>query len=206
MPSEHSVTRWISQLKAGDHLAAQQLWERYFRRLVGLARKKLGDTPKQIADEEDVALSAFASFCRGAERGRFTELQDRDNLWPLLVLITSRKAADHIQLQRRKKRGAGKVHGDSVFQKQQGDGSPGGYFGQVVGQEPTPAFAAQVAEEYHRLLDLLGDAELQAIVRRKIEGYTNEEIAAELDCVPRTVERKLRTIRSVWEQELDLPE
>jgi RNA polymerase sigma factor (sigma-70 family) len=203
MSSEHSVTRWIGQLKAGDHEAAQRLWERYFQRLVGLARKKLGDMPKRMADEEDVAVSAFASFCRGTERGRFPELRDRDNLWPLLVLITKRKAVDQVEHQRRKKRGAGMVKGESVFKGQKGDGQEASDFGQILGQEPTPEFAAQVAEEYQRLLDLLGDKQLQVIVQRKIEGYTNEEIAAELECVPRTVERKLSTIRGLWNQELE---
>jgi RNA polymerase sigma factor (sigma-70 family) len=197
MANADSVTVWIGQLKAGDRQAAEQLWDRYFRRLLGLANKKLRDASRRVADEEDVALSAFASFCRGAERGCFTQLQDRDNLWPLLVLITSRKAADQIQRQRRKKRGAGLVEEGSHEE---------GVLGEVLGQEPTPAFAAQVAEEYQLLLGLLNDAELQAIVQRKIEGYTNEEIARELNCVPRTVERKLRTIRGIWNQQLDKPE
>jgi DNA-directed RNA polymerase specialized sigma24 family protein len=192
MPGEDSVTHWIGRLKAGDAQAAQELWERYFQRLVGLARKKLGRTPRQIADEEDVALSAFDSFCRGAERGRFTELRDRDNLWPLLVLITSRKVADQVQHLRRQKRGAGMVQVLVLL-------------GEVLGREPTPAFAVQVAEEYQHLLALLGDAELQAIARYKIEGYTNEEIATELNCTARTVERKLRSIRGLWRQQLDLP-
>jgi DNA-directed RNA polymerase specialized sigma24 family protein len=205
MASADSVTVWINQLKAGDRQAAQQLWDRYFQRLVGLARKKLRDAPRRVADEEDVALSAFDSFCRGAERGRFEQLQNRDNLWPLLVLITSRKAADQIQHQNRKKRGGGMVEGESVLLGPKGDGKPQGGMAAVLGQEPTPAFAAQVAEEYQRLLDILEDAELQTIAQRKIEGYTNEEIATELDCVPRTVERKLRTIRSIWNQQIDQP-
>jgi DNA-directed RNA polymerase specialized sigma24 family protein len=202
MASDDSVTVWITQLKAGDREAAQHLWERYFQRLVGLARKKLRDSSRRVADEEDVALSAFDSFCRGAERGRFDQLQDRDNLWPLLVLITSRKAADQIQHQLRKKRGGGMVEGESVFLASAGAGEQKAGMGAVLGQEPTPAFAAEVAEEYQRLLGVLVDAELQKIAQRKIEGYTNEEIAAELDCVPRTVERKLRTIRSIWDQQL----
>ena len=53
--------------------------------------------PRVAADEEDVALSAFDSFCRGAQRGRFPQLDDRDNLWRLLVVITSRKAVDLAQ-------------------------------------------------------------------------------------------------------------
>src|SRR5262249_37281756 len=63
MASEGSVSHWIGQLKAGDHAAAQELWNNYFHRLVGLARKKLEGAPRRAADEEDVALSAFTSFC-----------------------------------------------------------------------------------------------------------------------------------------------
>ena len=71
MPSKESVTQWLDQLREGDSAAARMLWERYFLRLVGLARRKLQGTPRRVADEEDVALSAFDSLCRGAEQGRF---------------------------------------------------------------------------------------------------------------------------------------
>ena len=91
MVADGSITRWIDQLQAGDLAAAQPLWERYFHLLVELARRKLGAKPRG-ADEEDVALSAFDSFCRGLKRGRFPHLQDRDNLWKLLVVLTGRKA------------------------------------------------------------------------------------------------------------------
>jgi DNA-directed RNA polymerase specialized sigma24 family protein len=197
--SENSVTQWIHQLKAGDRGAVQQLWERFFRRLIGLARKKLQNAPRRMADEEDVALSAFESFCRGAEQGRFPQLQDRDNLWPLLVVITARKAHDLIQHQQRKKRGGGQVMGESGLAGG-ADGGEGG-LAQMLGQEPTPEFAAEVAEECDRLLRMLPDDELRSVALWKMEGYTNEEIAARLDCVPRTVERKLRVIRSTWEPE-----
>jgi hypothetical protein len=81
MMSEGSITHWIGALKQGDPAAAQRLWNVYFYRLVVLARARLRDVPRRAADEEDVALSAFDSFCRGAERGRFAQLDDRDDLW-----------------------------------------------------------------------------------------------------------------------------
>src|SRR5262245_28813364 len=87
MPSPGSVTIWLSQLKAGDTAAAQHLWQGYYRRLVGLARQRLQGRPRAVADEEDVALSAFDSFCQGVERGRFPQLDDRDDLWQLLVVL-----------------------------------------------------------------------------------------------------------------------
>src|SRR5438477_5346017 len=113
MPSNDDVTEWVRQLEAGDRDAAGGLWEAYYRRLVGLARGKLRDLPRRAADEEDVALSAFDSFCRGAEQGRFPRLDDRDNLWRLLVVITERKACDLVQHEHRQKRGGGEVRGES---------------------------------------------------------------------------------------------
>ena len=71
-----------------------------------------------------------------------------------------------------------------------------------VGREPTPEFAASVAEEYQRLLGCLADRELEAVALWRMEGYTVEEIAARLDCAPRSVKRKLRLIRGIWEKEV----
>jgi DNA-directed RNA polymerase specialized sigma24 family protein len=196
MSPEGSVSHWIARLRAGDHQAAAPLWERYFRRLVELARARLQGAPRRAADEEDVALSAFDSFCRGAERGRFPDLLDRDNLWRLLVVLTARKAAHLKRDADRLRRGGGTGPRERVPV-----GGEEADLEQVMGPEPTPEFAAQVAEECRRLLDRLGDDELRAVALWKMEGYTNEEIAAKLACGLRSVGRKLRVIRGVWEQE-----
>src|SRR5262245_50256871 len=115
--SSGSVTCWLEQLKAGDAAAAQPLWENYFRQLVRLARRRLGDIPRRAADEEDVALSAFDSFCRGAEQGRFPRLEDRHDLWQLLVMITARKAIDLARHEGRVKRGGGKVQDEALLRQ-----------------------------------------------------------------------------------------
>ena len=201
MSSTESVTHWIHLLKAGDDTAAQKLYEGFFQRLVGLARSKLRGVPCRAADEEDVALSAFDSFCRGAEAGRFPQLSDRDDLWQLLVVLTERKAIDLVHHERRQKRGGGKVKGESFFDYPRGSSSAPAGMEQIMAHDPTPDFALQVAEECQLLLDRLGNAELRSVALWKMEGYTNEEIAAKLGCVPRTVERKLRVIRSRWNQE-----
>jgi len=201
MRPEASVTQWLDRLKAGDPGAAQKLWERYFRRLVGLARKKLRAAPRRAADEEDVALSAFDSFCRGAGQDRFPRLYDRLDLWQLLVLLTARKAADMAQHERRQKRGGGAVLDEAALPRPADSSAPEGPLERIEGPEPTPAFAAQVAEEYGRLLERLDSPELRAVAMLKVEGYGNEEIAARLGCGLRTVERRLRLIRSIWEQE-----
>ena len=201
MSSDGSITHWLAELRAGNAAAAQPLWERYFSRLVGLARQKLRGLHGLAADEEDVALSAFDSFCRGAEQGRFPQLHDRDNLWGLLLVITARKAAQLVRDARRLKRGGGTVLDEAALAALSAATPDGFDLGQVVGREPTPEFAARLADECRHLLGLLEAPELRAVAVGKLEGYSNAELAAQLGCVPRTVERMLRTVRELWSRE-----
>jgi RNA polymerase sigma factor (sigma-70 family) len=200
MSSEGSVTRWVTALKGGDPGAAQPLWERYHRQLITLARRKLQASRRRAADEDDVVQNAFHSFFQGVARGRFPQLSDRDNLWRLLVVITARKALDQLAHEHSKRQGGGTLGGESRI-------SSGGppwdeaAIEQVVGDEPTPEFAAQVAEEYQRLLDVLGDDSLRQVAVLKMEGCTTDEVAERLDCSRRTVARKLETIRIIWSNE-----
>jgi hypothetical protein len=195
-----SVTHWLGLLRAGDAVAAQPLWEGYFRRLVGLARARLLGVPRRTADEEDVALSAFDSFCQGAQAGRFPRLADRDDLWQVLVLLTARKAGRLRKHEQRQKRGGGRVQTEADLGGE--DAEAEAALAEVVGREPTPDFAAQVAEECRRLLDLLKEDELRAVALARMEGYGHEEIAERLGCAPRTVQRKLGRIRSLWSREV----
>jgi DNA-directed RNA polymerase specialized sigma24 family protein len=193
------VTHWLCQLQGGDAAAAQQLWERYFRRLVGLARARLRGHPRRAADEEDVALSVFNCLCEGAAQGRFPRLDDRDDLWRLLVTLTERKAYNLARDERRLKRGGGAVFTAGALNPS--EESSAGEWHRIAGREPTPAFAAEVAEECQRLLDCLADSELQSIAVWRMEGETINEIAVRLGCALATVERRLRLIRQIWESE-----
>jgi DNA-directed RNA polymerase specialized sigma24 family protein len=195
MPSNGSITRLIVLLKDGDRDAAQHLWDAYFLRLVGLARARLRGTPRGMADEEDVALSAFDSFCRRAERGDFPQLADRDDLWQLLFVLTVRKAISLARRQGRVRRGGGRITSLDDLAAWDLDAA--------LGAEPTPELAAQMADECQRLLDSLGDESLKAVARWRMEGWSNREIAARLGCVEHTVERKLRSIRRLWSEEVE---
>jgi DNA-directed RNA polymerase specialized sigma24 family protein len=192
---QHSVTLWLESLKNGDADAAAKLWGHYFEDLVRLARDRLRGSPRAVADEEDAALSAFDSFCQGAARGRYPRLDDRDDLWRLLVVITERKAIDQVKRERRKKRGGGRIIGRS--DSLDGDWKDSG-IASVVSPEPTPEFAAMVADECRRLLGLLRDETLRKVALLRMEGFTNEEVADRLGCSLRSVARKLELIRGTW--------
>jgi DNA-directed RNA polymerase specialized sigma24 family protein len=196
-----SVSRWLGDLKAGDEAAVQPLWERYFSRLVRLARAKLRSSQgvSGAGDEEDAALSAFTSFCDGVARGRFPRLADRDDLWRLLVVITARKVGAQRRHEGRRKRGGGRVVAASGVNAE----DTRDVLGTALAAGPSPDFAAAAAEEFRRLLDLLDDDQLRRVALDRLEGYTNDEIADRLGCARRTVARRLDLIKQVWQSEVD---
>jgi len=177
-----SVTQWIAGLKEGKAEAAERLWQRYFEPLVRLARKKLGSAPRRMADEEDVAAIVFRNLWQGAAAGRFPELRNRENLWPLLVVLTSRRVHDLLRYQERRGSDVGPDELDHI-----------------ISEEPTPEFGAMMTENMSRLFALLDPVQRQ-VAQGKLEGCENAEIARKLGCSVRTVERKLRVIRHTWDE------
>jgi len=200
-PAEN-VTQWLANLSDGDERAAQAIWERYFDKLVRYARRKLRDMPRRAADEEDIALSAMKSFYQGMAEGRFPKVDDREDLWKLLVTITARKVCAQWRREHAQKRGGGGGRGESAFMRRGDDADAGTGIGEVLGSEPTPELAAMVAENCEQLFAALEDETLRRIARYKLEGWTNREIAESLGCVRETVERKLKRIRMTWSEEI----
>src|SRR5215471_14768727 len=101
----HSVTRLIQRLRDDDPQAAEQIWRRYFERLLPLARSKIRGLPHRGVDEEDVLVSVFDRFFRAAREDRFARLCDRDDLWQILLVLTERKVADQFRAAAAQKRG-----------------------------------------------------------------------------------------------------
>jgi DNA-directed RNA polymerase specialized sigma24 family protein len=195
---ESSVTNWIDDVRAGrDEQSAQRLWGRYFERLTRLAQGLLRDTPRGPVDGEDVALEALACFFRGAEAGRFGWLSNRDDLWRLLVTITTRKAANRKRDDRRLKRGGGRVVAASDLD----DGGSDDPLAQFCDGESDPALALVMMEELRERFGALPPS-YRAIALMRMEGFTNDEIARSHDCGVRSVERCLEEIRAIWRCEI----
>jgi DNA-directed RNA polymerase specialized sigma24 family protein len=199
MTGENSVSRWLDGLREGNDADVERLWDRYFQRLVKLASARLPGHARRVIDGEDVALSAFNSFCDRVGRGQFPQLADRDDLWRILVTIAVRKVAETVRHQTRLKRGGGQVVGQSALA---GDDEIDQGMTRVLSSEPTPEMAAQFAEDYERMLEKLDDPTLQTIALRRLEGHSREQIAQELKTSVRTIDRKLILIRLMWQEEL----
>ena len=154
-----SVTTWLYNAAAGDSLSAQRLWERYLDRLIPLATDRLRNSPKHLADEEDLALAVFDEFLRKAQQGVYPRLESRDDFWQIVVQITERRAIDQLRRARTYER---HVAGESVLGFD-GNRSRGDLRGRNCEIAPavSPADAAAFAEQFPCLLPRLQTDELR---------------------------------------------
>lgn len=191
-----SVTLCVNALKAGDLASAGVLWDRYFVELVRLARVRLARKRphSMMSDDEDAALNALDSFYRGLAQERFPKLDDREDLWRILVTITSRKVDDQIEHELALKRG-GRMKRIQSFEEEEW------ILTRLSQMQATPDVAAEITEEFERRLNSLDKDDLKRIAVLKLEGYTSEEIARKLGLAVRTVARKLDLIRDQWRRE-----
>lgn len=194
---------WVEQLASADRDAAARLWAHFCQRLMNYARTRMSPSTRRIYDEEDAAVSAFRSLCRGIEAKRFPDVADRTNLWSLLVVITSRKISNRFRYEHQQRRDSHQLISDTIIRTT--DGNEIDVLRSVPGKEPTPEFAAEVADMSEFLMKLLPDPELKKLVQLKLEGYTNEEAAERMRITRRTVQRKLELIRRIWLESSDLP-
>lgn len=182
-----SVSVMIAGLKKSDETAANLLWRRFFQKLVGFSNKLLQRRSKSINDAEDIALSVFKSLCLGAAQGRFEQMSDENDLRRILVALARRKVIDAQRSEQRLKRDARRnVTTDAS---------------NLPDMEPTPELLAAIRDQQQHLFALLRDDSLRDVARAKMNGDTNEEIAARMNVTVRTIERKLRLIREQWAHE-----
>src|SRR5271165_2707989 len=138
----------------------------------------------------------FQSFCARQGRGEF-DLADRDELWRLLVTITLRKALNAARDHHRDRRDVARER-TLAANADEDNSCPVWAFEQMDASGPSPAEAAVLNEALERRLASLADSELRQIALARLEGFTNREIADQLQCTERSVERKLARIRSKW--------
>ena len=196
MSESRNVSHWIDLIKEGDSIAANQIWQLYFDRLVRAVRQRLYGQNRAVSDEEDIVLSVFESFYKAAEKGRFPDLSDRDDLWRLLLTMSARKVIDKRRHDQRQRRG-----GEVAVHSLDGD-SEESVIMEAIGSEPSPEMVLMMQESIEQLFSHLGVGQLQDLAGAKLEGYSNAEIAERFECSERTIERRLHLIREKLQQEL----
>ena len=199
MEPDASVTRLIRLLRDDDRavrdMAASLIWQRYFRDLLDLARKNLDRRVRQGPTRKTWFKACSRASARQG-RGEF-DLADRDELWRLLVTITLRKARNAARDHHRDRRDISREQ--TLSASADDDRScPDWALELMDASAPSPAEAAVLSEALERRLAALAVPELRQIALWRLEGYTNREIADQLDCTERSVERKLERIRSKW--------
>ncbi len=180
---DESITRWFVRLRDGDERAAEILWQHYFPKLIAVAKHRFGADRDPVYGADDAVASVFHLLWNGARQGRYADVGGRDELWRILVTATRRKIIDRVRRENATKRGGAKLEQPVK---------------ELSSPEATPEMLCLMDERLNELLGALRNDDLRRIALWRLEGYSNVEIARELDLSERTIERKLRLIREDW--------
>ena len=162
----------LALTRAGDSAAAGELYERYARRLRGLACKRAEGRP---IDPDDVVQSVFRTFLAGVGRGRYDVPEGRD-LWALLVVVAVNKMRAYTRSVRALKRGAGRAETGLT-------------------RDPPDAAADPALEVAARDMLACFSPRERELIELRLAGHRVEGIAARLTRSKRTVERTLQNCR-----------
>ncbi|MGL4594228.1 MAG: ECF-type sigma factor [Thermoguttaceae bacterium] len=198
--TDSSLESLLTDIRNGDDLAITRFWNLHFERLTVLARRKMSLKVQRIGDGEDIALSALRSFLTGLAEQRFQQIKGKNELWNLLTTIVARKIAKQIRKENAQRRGGGTVRGESVFigPNDHGGENAGQGIANVSRRQTTPYLEVEFLDTCEQFFEFLPDEKTRHIARLIMEGYTLDDVAEELGCVRRTVERKLKQIREIW--------
>ena len=203
MDDSERLTVWIQRLREGDAEAAEVVWNQCFDQLVRYARKRLQSLPSREADAEDIALSAIDTLVRRIGNGQFSKLADRQDLWRVLYDVTRKRVAREYRRHLAEKRGAGKVHGESVFGSPNDADSGGGLAGEVdAGQEFADVLATCCSDLFEALREQPDGEGLVEVTRHRLSGYTVQEVADRLQIAKRSVERRLVVVKLICKEVL----
>ncbi len=183
-----------------DQAFIEELWNQYYSKLKIAVAGRVSAIRRPVANESEIALSAFHSFVQRARAGQFPDLADQDAMWRLLKTIAIRKANDTRKQLRAKKRG-----GDQTILGQ-ADLSPdddryAGVEAAIANVDP-PSLDLEVADLFNSLMAKLPDDRHRDAILLKLQGAPVVTIAECLETSTRTVQRLLKQIEQRWLAEL----
>ncbi len=191
MASSGSVSGWIEGMREGDPDAVRNLVERYFRRLAQYSNKRLDARMRVAEDGEDIAIMVLDTLTRNAQLGLFPNLQHREDLWLLLILLTQQ-----IVIERKRKANSERrvIHNMTDLLTRYSESLES-----FLQEDPSQSKILEIVDCWNELLKSLDDDRSRDIARLKLQGFSNREIGTILQIVPKTVDRKVNAILQRWQ-------
>jgi RNA polymerase sigma-70 factor (ECF subfamily) len=178
--------------KPGGNAGTRETLDRFTRDLIDLARRQLDGQLRHRIEPEDVVQSAYKSFLLRYGDAALSDQGCRE-LWGLLTCITLRKCADKVRYHRAERR-------DISREVAPPPGVDDPEFWRVgISREPMPEHAAVLAETVEQVLRRL-DADERSIFELSLQGYTTQEISAQLGRAERSVRRLRERVRRQLER------
>jgi DNA-directed RNA polymerase specialized sigma24 family protein len=196
MADESSFVDIMSRLRQRDNAAAAEVFRRFSHRLVALARTHLEARVRRKVDAEDVIQSVLKSFFIRYQEGQF-HLDDWNNLWSMLVVITLRKCGHQVAHYRAACRS---VERETVPLAASDEAV---HDWEAVARDPTPSQAALLAEAVTELMTDLNDALERQILEMALQGFVTADISSRVGRGERTVQRVLQRVRNKLERMRD---
>lgn len=182
--AESEYDRLMERLRRGEEDAATEVFHRFARRLIGLARSQLDSWIRTRVEPEDVVQSVFRSFFTRFDSGQL-QAGDWDSLWTVLAVITVRKCVNRAEFWQAAKRDL----------QRETDFTPlDDPLQQALAREPTPSEAAILSEEVEQLMKHVTERD-RTILTLHLQGCDIAVISAQVDRTERTVRRTLERIR-----------
>jgi RNA polymerase sigma-70 factor (ECF subfamily) len=184
---------FIAGLRAGDRDCVRRFCDRYGELLHQLAERHLPGPLRRRVGPEDVVQSVCRTFFRRARAGEF-HFSDSANLWALLCALTLTKVQEQIRFHRRKKRDIGREVSPTYDSSSEVTDAA-----EPVYDQPTPAEAAEFADQFQQVLGSL-DEEERSLIDLKLQDCSNLEVADRMGCSERTVRRILKRVQARLER------
>jgi len=183
-----------------DPAFVERLWHDFYPRMKLAVRNRVRSIRRPVANESEIALSAFNSFIVNVREGKFPDIEDQDHTWRLLKLFALRKTSDTFKRLRALKRGGQEVIlGQADFSNESGV-----YKGinAAADQGGSPAAPVEVADLLNTMLQQLPDDRHRDVILLKLQGASVVTIAECMETTTRTVQRLLKKIEESWKSEL----
>jgi hypothetical protein len=189
-----SITQWLQRLHAGEADAAEEIWIRYYPRVVRLAALQLIKSDDRSIDEEDVAQSTFRTVYLAVMNGKYPDIEDRRDLWRLLLVSTLNRVRRHHRDSHTLKR--------SVNELVTQDQSRRRLIMEISGPDAQAEMADLIETLFRRLDQEDPTGELRQIALLKLEEHSASAIARRLKRRKNHVLQRVRLIRILWEESL----